>query len=247
MDWYYDTGGRQTGPITELEIHSLVSEGKITAETKVWHQGMQGWQQYAEAVRADNGEQPRPVEEADSTENATCCECGKTFSTNDMIRYEDAWVCATCKPLFIQRLKEGAAIPRAMVYGTFWIRFAAKFIDGLIIGGINMLVQVLFGAVFASSENVAAMLIAPIFQFSADISYATYFLGRFGATPGKMACGLKVVTPDGEKISYARACGRYFAEMLSGLILCIGYIMAAFDEEKRTLHDRICDTRVIKK
>ena len=30
------------------------------------------------------------------------------------------------------------------------------------------------------------------------------------------------------------------------LILGIGYIMAGFDEQKRTLHDRICDTRVIK-
>ncbi|HET6371045.1 MAG TPA: RDD family protein, partial [Nitrospiria bacterium] len=43
------------------------------------------------------------------------------------------------------------------------------------------------------------------------------------------------------------ACGRYFAEILSGIILCIGYIMAAFDDEKRALHDRICGTRVIKK
>ena len=73
-----------------------------------------------------------------------------------------------------------------------------------------------------------------------------FFLGKFGATPGKMACKLKVVRPDGERISYARALGRHFAEMLSGIILYIGYIMAAFDEEKRTLHDRICDTRVIK-
>jgi uncharacterized RDD family membrane protein YckC len=30
------------------------------------------------------------------------------------------------------------------------------------------------------------------------------------------------------------------------MILYIGYIMAGFDDEKRTLHDRICDTRVIK-
>jgi uncharacterized RDD family membrane protein YckC len=61
-----------------------------------------------------------------------------------------------------------------------------------------------------------------------------------------MACGLKVVRPDGEKISYARACGRFFAEFVSSLTLAIGYIIAAFDGEKRSLHDRICDTRVIK-
>ena len=43
-----------------------------------------------------------------------------------------------------------------------------------------------------------------------------------------------------------RAIGRYFAAMLSSLILCIGYLLIAFDAEKRALHDMICDTRVIK-
>jgi uncharacterized RDD family membrane protein YckC len=62
-----------------------------------------------------------------------------------------------------------------------------------------------------------------------------------------MACKLKVVTSDGGRVSYLRALGRHFAELLSVLTLMVGYIMAAFDEQKRTLHDRICDTRVIKK
>jgi uncharacterized RDD family membrane protein YckC len=35
--------------------------------------------------------------------------------------------------------------------------------------------------------------------------------------------------------------------IVSGMILLIGYIMAGFDNEKRALHDRVCDTRVIYK
>jgi uncharacterized RDD family membrane protein YckC len=62
-----------------------------------------------------------------------------------------------------------------------------------------------------------------------------------------MACGLRVVRPDGESLTFMRAFGRHFAEMLSGLILMIGYLMAAFDSEKRALHDRISDTRVVHK
>jgi uncharacterized RDD family membrane protein YckC len=61
-----------------------------------------------------------------------------------------------------------------------------------------------------------------------------------------MACRLKVVTPEGNPISYGRALGRALASILSGMICAIGYIMAAFDEEKRSLHDRICNTRVVK-
>jgi uncharacterized RDD family membrane protein YckC len=62
-----------------------------------------------------------------------------------------------------------------------------------------------------------------------------------------MALGLKVVRSDGTKLSNGRIVGRYFAELVSLLVLWIGYIMAAFDDQKRALHDMICDTRVIKK
>ena len=43
------------------------------------------------------------------------------------------------------------------------------------------------------------------------------------------------------------AFGRHFAKYLSAMILLIGYIMAAFDDQRRTLHDRICETRVVRK
>jgi hypothetical protein len=34
--------------------------------------------------------------------------------------------------------------------------------------------------------------------------------------------------------------------MLSAFTLTIGYIMAGIDEQKRALHDRICNTRVVR-
>jgi uncharacterized RDD family membrane protein YckC len=61
-----------------------------------------------------------------------------------------------------------------------------------------------------------------------------------------MACKLIVITPSGDRVSYLRALGRIFAEYLSG-ILYIGYIMVAFDNEGKSLHDHICNTRVIHK
>ncbi|MGN0924153.1 MAG: hypothetical protein ACI4PN_08150, partial [Ectopseudomonas mendocina] len=50
-----------------------------------------------------------------------------------------------------------------------------------------------------------------------------------------------------EGISIARGIGRYFAAILSGLILCIGFVMAAFTERKQGLHDMLCDTLVVDK
>jgi len=80
---------------------------------------------------------------------------------------------------------------------------------------------------------------------SANVVYSTVFLGRYGATPGKMLCRLEVVDADGTRIGYGRGLGRGCAEILSRLICLIGYIMAAFDTQKRALHDYICSTRVV--
>jgi len=80
-----------------------------------------------------------------------------------------------------------------------------------------------------------------------NMGYSIFFIGKYGATPGKMACKIKVITAEGGPVTYGRATGRFFAEMLSGIICYIGYIMVGFDEEKRALHDRICNTRVIYK
>jgi uncharacterized RDD family membrane protein YckC len=61
-----------------------------------------------------------------------------------------------------------------------------------------------------------------------------------------MALGLLVVRSDSERITYLRAFGRSFAELLSSFFFGVGYLLAAFDDEKRALHDHICDTRVIR-
>ena len=78
------------------------------------------------------------------------------------------------------------------------------------------------------------------------LSYEIIFVRKFDATPGKMALGIKLLRPDGSKLSVGRIVGRYFANYLNVFTLLIGYIILVFDDERRALHDRICDTRVIK-
>jgi len=177
-------------------------------------------------------------------ETIRCGECGREFREDELLKFGDSMVCADCKPIFVQRLREGIALVEERVYAGFWIRAGAKIIDGIILGVINFVVG--FGGAFIVRHPLASTFFQSGLTIVLDIGYVVYFLGKYSATPGKMACSLKVLRPDGEKIGYGRACGRALAEWLSGIILGIGYIMAAFDEEKRALHDRICDTRVIK-
>ena len=87
------------------------------------------------------------------------------------------------------------------------------------------------------------MLAAILLEFV----YSGFFLSRYGATPGKMALGIQVVRSDGTRVSFLRGGSRSLAEKLSAWLLYMGYLIAAFDDQKRTLHDHICDTRVVMK
>jgi uncharacterized RDD family membrane protein YckC len=239
MEWYYAENGERKGPYSEAEFNELIRTGRIGTATQVWRSGWENWKPLGEAGLVAIG---------DSTGAARCVECGQTFPTTDMIQYEGSWVCPNCKGLFFQKVKEGIEPRGEMEYAGFWIRFVAKFVDGVIVGIPGYAIQFGASAMFQEPETaMIAFFIAWLISFSIQLGYSLWLTGKYGATVGKMACGLRVVTPNGSKISYGVACGRFFAEILSGLIIYIGYIMAAFDEEKRSLHDRICNTRVIRR
>ena len=183
-----------------------------------------------------------------------CAECGGVFPAEETIRYGNVNVCAVCKPRFMQKLAEGAAVSTGdFHYAGFWIRFLALFIDGLVLNALTIAAQMAAGltlsqAVGVSPKGSLTVILAALgFSVLVNVLYETIMIGKYGATLGKMACGLVVVTRDGGKVSYGLAVGRYFAKILSSLTIFIGYLMAAFDPQKRALHDRICGTLVIRK
>ena len=194
-----------------------------------------------------------------------CSQCGHPAAVDEFARFGDTLVCPNCKDKYIQKIREGVAPVQPLFrYAGFWVRFVAYMIDVIILGVAGSAVQfLLMGRVLGPLSRVrpdappeeALALMGPLLGFAAlgtlintliGASYEGFFVSRIGATPGKMALGLRVVRPSGGSVTLGRAVGRYFAKWLSGMILLIGYIMAGFDSEKRAMHDMICDTRVIK-
>ena len=180
-----------------------------------------------------------------------CHECGVAFEEQNMIQLAGAWICANCKPIVVQKLKEGVRLDGTMEFAGFWIRFWAKFLDGIIqyifVFLLLMLLGLLIGLTDVGDQFPVLYNFFNVIGLVLSAAYTTFFLGKFGATPGKMAFRLKVVTADGDDITYLRALGRHFAEMLNAFTMLLGYVIAAFDGEKRALHDHICRTRVIKR
>ena len=70
---------------------------------------------------------------------------------------------------------------------------------------------------------------------------------RAGASNREMigALGIKVVDERGRRIGFGRASGRYLGKIVSGALFGIGYLIAAWTERKRALHDMIADTCVV--
>lgn len=265
MSWYYQDGNQEFGPISKAQLHELLRTRRINGGTMVRHLAMDEWRPLVAMVhggpRKAPSQSPPPAPAApapDATQTTVCSQCGRAFPHDQVVTFDNQVICASCKPVFVQRLKEGAELPGVMTYGGFWIRCGAKVIDWLILALLQYAIVIPVGVMAFSSMTGpgAAVSGSPPFVFVAvtqliailiPMLYNTLFVGRFAATPGKMACRLRIVAPDGGRISYMRALGRNFAEMISGLILAIGYLMAAFDNEKRTLHDRVCSTRVVYK
>ena len=138
-------------------------------------------------------------------------------------------------------------------YAGFAVRFAAWLIDALV---TLVPLSILRGIQFALAVyNPYAALARPVLFRYSPLDIAIYLLPviyfiamtlSYGATVGKMAMKIKVVSVDGDSLSFRQILmrelvGRY----LSLTLLCIGYFMMIPDSQKRALHDRIADTRVI--
>ena len=139
-------------------------------------------------------------------------------------------------------------------YAGFWKRVAAQFIDlaiFLIAWGIikNILTPVLgmINEGLADREILFTYTLMDIIEYLVTVTYfivMTYFTG---ATVGKQALKLKVISVKGDgklkliDVIYRETIGRFFSDMLGG----IGYFVVLFNEEKKAIHDMLCDTRVV--
>ena len=162
----------------------------------------------------------------------TCVECHSLYPVDEMIRHGNIYVCGNCKPRFVQKLAEGAAIPGVIRYAGFWRRFLAVLVDGLLLGIVNFILQV---AILAPSiglvdttdpadigANLGVFIAAYALQIGTGFTYETVLIWKYGSTLGKMVCQVEVVTAEGKSISYGLSVGRYFAKLLSAFTLARG-------------------------
>jgi uncharacterized RDD family membrane protein YckC len=152
----------------------------------------------------------------------------------------------------------------AVAYAGFWLRVVAFIIDALVLYFVGMIVMLPFAASMGMGmrgmmtgrppnlEGLLPMIHAMIrlTLLRTVLNWLYYSLlesSAWQATLGKKALGLEVTDLDGNRIGFGRATGRFFAKIISSIILGIGYLMAGFTEKKQALHDILAGTLVIRK
>ena len=138
----------------------------------------------------------------------------------------------------------------------FWVRGAALVVDSFVLQAAFLPFQLLiyYPTLLAGGirrdPNPARLLAVNagyvVVAFVVSAGYIVWMHGKYGQTLGKIATGVKVVKVNGEPIGYGRALGRWLALLLSTITLGIGYLMAGIRSDKRSLHDLVAGTRVMK-
>jgi len=158
-------------------------------------------------------------------------------------------------------------------YAGFWIRFLASILDWLVFMGASAVIQFLMTGKMTSeipdlsglvelTSNYALIFKAlyeaflPVMKvfyvtMFVNIAYSVVLTGKFGATLGKMAVGIKVVKEDLQPVGFGKAVVREFLvkDLLYVVLFFIswlGYLWVAWDPKKQGWHDKIARTVVIK-
>lgn len=171
-----------------------------------------------------------------------CSQCGAENADSALLCAQCGQALAAPPPVAAPVSAEGPT-----VFASFWIRVGAAVIDMIIVAGSLMLLS--FIGLFAALMPPAVILMLVLYWIVSFIGpwlYAAVFeSSAMQATPGKKAIGIKVTDLQGNRISFGRATGRYFAGWITNMTFFVGYVMVAFTQKRQSLHDMIAGTVVV--
>ena len=138
-----------------------------------------------------------------------------------------------------------------VLYAGFWRRAVASVLDQfavqIVSGVLVFVVLMLYGVDPKDLSGTATQGISSLATAVVFLTYHPFCLVKWGSTPGRRILGVKVVDAQTlQGLTGGKALGRTLGYFLSGIVLMLGYLMAAFDSKKRALHDRLAGTVCIR-
>jgi uncharacterized RDD family membrane protein YckC len=192
----------------------------------------------------------------------SCRRCGRRFCSDCVVALRGAFFCADCKGEQVRDVQSGRPTSaqgfEGLELASVGRRFGALWLDGFIttIGVYAIIIPFgflvgVYGESAGDTSDRQAVLGMVFFAITLAVGiglplvYEALMLSRRGQTLGKMALGIKVVTPEGGDISIGQGWGRAALKVALGCA-AITYWSALFTAEKTTLHDLLAKTRVVR-
>jgi uncharacterized RDD family membrane protein YckC len=197
------------------------------------------------------------------TQNAVnasfCMKCGASLGAS-LVPPPPAGVASVPLPTVLApRVPASVAPVVVSPYAGFWIRVLAHIIDGIIVGVpiIPLVIVFLLPSIIKTVQSggedqppawvfttvpliwIAALCVMWLYE-------ALLTSSSWQATIGKRILHLKVTDMEGNRITFGRASGRFFAKFVSNLVCSLLYVIVAFTERKQGLHDMVAGTLVWK-
>lgn len=227
MQVWIGRNGERFGPYTDDEVRGWLRDGTCRPEELGWYEGMTDWRPLGELFPDDR---PAPG------------------------------VVPPPPPPFMG-ISDAAVEPE---YAGFWLRFGAWVIDYIILMVPFTVISLMMGlgtvmsSLLAQMEHDQAGAIATYAEAVRPISYVLLLIGfayyaffessKWQATPGKLACGIRVIDTDGQRLTIGRAAARNAVRLVNALTFLVPmvfYVVAAFTQRKQGVHDLLASTYVV--
>ena len=224
MNILVSKNGGQLGPFTREEVLARLQSGEVLTTDLGWYEGLPTWVPLGHfmggvAAEPGSGMPPPPLP-----------------------------VMASPVP---ERVASG--------YAGFWLRAVALIMDGAVLAiPVALLSRPMEMTMF--QFNTQAYAHTEVWQqHSMHYNYNgngmlltwLYFAclesSKLQGSLGKLAVGIYVTDENGRRLGFGRATGRHFAKVLSGMVLGIGFLLAAFTARKQAMHDLIAGCLVVRK
>jgi len=181
-------------------------------------------------------------------------ETGRIDRAEPRLALDTAEVAMVGEPASLRASDTAAIADPVLVVAPAGARLIGAVIDLALVAGIDLVV-VYFTLKICDLgfAQVLTLPMAPLLSFLVLLNggYLSTFVAASGQTIGKMAAGIRVIpadpaAPASERVSFGQAVVRAAGYLVSALPVGLGFLPAFFGQDRRALHDRLADTRVVK-
>jgi uncharacterized RDD family membrane protein YckC len=145
-----------------------------------------------------------------------------------------------------------APVERTITVIGFGRRLLAAMLDSVIIFFASMMTAtaagvagLVLGMYSPEAEEISTRFVVAAGLLVSVLYYVVSWAKGEGQTIGNFTCMMRVVGMNGAQLGWGRALLRYLGFYVSGLVLSIGFLWAAFDKRRQGWHDKIARTYVI--